>query len=95
VIPLTEKPDPLQAAEDTVTSAFVADNVPVNDELLPMATFPKLSAEGESVSVPEFCPDDCVPFPVYDCVSDASAALLTKEMLPEEVPDVRGANTIV
>lgn len=51
-MPLTEYPDPLHAAEDTVTSAFAADKVPVKDELLPMATLPKLSKEGETASVP-------------------------------------------
>lgn len=52
VIPVTEYPDPLQAAEDTVTSAFVAEKVPVKDELLPTATFPKLSDDGDSTSAP-------------------------------------------
>ena len=52
VIPVTEYPDPLQAAEETVTSAFVADKVPVKDELLPTATFPKFSEEGDTASAP-------------------------------------------
>jgi hypothetical protein len=56
VIPLTEYPDPLQAADETITSAFVADNVPVIDELLPTATFPKFNAEGETASVPGVLP---------------------------------------
>jgi hypothetical protein len=72
VIPLTEYPDPLQAAEDTVTSAFVADKVPVKDELLPTATFPKLSDDGDTASVPAvlllgFCacePEDTPEQPV-------------------------------
>jgi hypothetical protein len=53
VIPLTEYPDPLQVAEETTTSAFVADKVPVKDELLPTVTLPKFSVEGETASVPE------------------------------------------
>jgi hypothetical protein len=52
VMPLTEYPDPLQAAEETVTSAFLADKVPVKDELLPTATFPKFSEDGDTASAP-------------------------------------------
>lgn len=64
VIPLTEYPEPFQAAEETTTSALVADRVPVRDELLPTATLPKLNVDGETASVPEpslleFC--DCGP----------------------------------
>jgi hypothetical protein len=51
-IPLIEYPDPLGVAEETVTSAFVADNVAVKVELLPTATFPKFSDAGETASVP-------------------------------------------
>jgi hypothetical protein len=39
-----------------VTSAFVADKVPVKDELLPTATFPKLSDDGDSTSAPAVLP---------------------------------------
>jgi len=35
-----------------VTLAFVADKVPVKFELLSTATFPKLSEEGDTASVP-------------------------------------------
>jgi hypothetical protein len=52
VTPLTEYPDPLQAADATVTSAVEADSVPVSDELLPTATLPKLSVEGDTASAP-------------------------------------------
>lgn len=52
VIPLTEYPDPLHPAEEMVTLAFVADKVPVKFELLSTATFPKLSEEGDTASVP-------------------------------------------
>jgi hypothetical protein len=51
-IPLTEYPDPLQAADETVTSALAADRVPVKDELLPTATFPKFSVDGDTASDP-------------------------------------------
>lgn len=52
VIPLTEYPDPFQAAEETTTSPLLADKVPVNAELLPTATFPKFIVEGDTMSVP-------------------------------------------
>ena len=52
VIPLTEYPEPFQAADETTTSALGADKVPVKDELLPTFTFPKFSVEGETAKVP-------------------------------------------
>ena len=35
-----------------MTSAFEADKVPVNDELLPTATFPKFKVVGDTASAP-------------------------------------------
>jgi hypothetical protein len=37
----------------------------------------------------------CVPTPVNDSITDESEASLTKEMPPEEVPDVGGAKVTV
>jgi hypothetical protein len=51
-MPLTEYPEPFQAADEIVTSSLVADRVPVNDALLPTATLPKLSEEGDTARVP-------------------------------------------
>lgn len=56
VIPLNEYPEPFQAADETTTSAFDADKVPVKDELLPTFTFPKLSVDGETVRAPTLLP---------------------------------------
>lgn len=50
--PLTEYPDPIHDADETVTSAVDADSVPVSDELLPTGTLPKFSAEGDTASAP-------------------------------------------
>ncbi len=57
VIPLTEYPEPIHAAEETTTSAFVAYRVPFKEELSPTATFPKFSAAGETASVPDVLPE--------------------------------------
>jgi hypothetical protein len=37
----------------------------------------------------------CVPAPLKVCLSDASEALLTKEMLPGELPAADGVNVTV
>jgi len=55
-MPLTAYPDPFHSAEETTTSALVADNVPVKDELLPTATFPKPNVVGDTASVPAALP---------------------------------------
>lgn len=52
VMPLTAYPEPFQAADEMVTSAVVAERVPVKDAVLPTATFPKLSEEGDTANVP-------------------------------------------
>ena len=52
VIPLTEYPEPFQAADETTTSALEADKEPIKDELLPTFTFPKFSVDGETAKVP-------------------------------------------
>jgi hypothetical protein len=49
-IPLTAYPDPLQDAEETVTSALPAVSVPVKFLLLPTVTVPKLNVEGDAES---------------------------------------------
>lgn len=51
-MPLTEYPEPFQAADETVTSDLLAERVAVKDELPPTATFPKFSDEGETPSEP-------------------------------------------
>jgi hypothetical protein len=52
VIPLTEYPDPIHDADETVTSAVDADRVPASDELLPTGTLPKFNVEGDTASAP-------------------------------------------
>lgn len=78
-----------------MTSAVVAERVPVNDELLPTATLPKFSDEGERARLPDVCADDCVPVPVHDWDSDESEALLVNETLPAELPGAVGVKTMV
>ena len=46
----------------------------------------------ESVTL---CSVDGVPAPVNGCVREESEALLTKEMVPEEVPAVSGVKVTV
>ena len=52
VTPLTEYPEPLHDADETVTSAVEADSVPGNEELLPTATLPKFNVDGDTASAP-------------------------------------------
>jgi hypothetical protein len=52
LIPLTEYPEPLHNADETVTSAVEAESVPFNDELLPTATLPKFKVEGDTANAP-------------------------------------------
>lgn len=52
VTPLTTYPDPIHEADETMTSAVDADKVPVNVEVLPTATEPKLSVAGDTDSAP-------------------------------------------
>jgi len=52
VIPVTEYPDPLQAAVEMVTSAVVADKLPFKVAVFPTATLPKFNVEGETARVP-------------------------------------------
>jgi len=77
VIPVRERPWPLQSAEVTVTLAFPAVRVPGNDLLLPTGTLPKLIEVGESVS--------CAP----DDVGGGGGAAL--ELFPIEQPASRRA----
>jgi len=53
VMPLTVYPSPVLAAEDTVTSAPLADKVPVLTVLFPIATLPKVIVDGDTESCPE------------------------------------------
>lgn len=86
MIPLTEYPDPFQAAEETTTLAFVADKVPVKDELPPTATFPKLRDDGDTASVPVVLlgvwacgPEDTPAQPVSaDMPASAKAAIVRR-----------------
>ena len=50
LIPLTEYPSPLHAADDTVTLALVAVRVPGNALLSPTSTLPKFIEEGDTAS---------------------------------------------
>ena len=75
--PLTEYPDPLQAAEETVTSAFEADNVPVNDELLPTVTFPKLRVVGATAKAPVVGGGGCTLEPAETPAQPASTNMPT------------------
>lgn len=50
LIPLTEYPAPLHAADDTVTLALVAVRVPGNALLSPTSTLPKFIEEGDTAS---------------------------------------------
>jgi hypothetical protein len=52
VTPLTEYPDPLHDADETVTSAVEAERVPVNEEVAPTVTLPKLNVDGDTASAP-------------------------------------------
>lgn len=53
VIPLTAYPDPLQSAEEMVTSVLLADKVALSDALLPTGTFPKFKVAGDTARVPD------------------------------------------
>lgn len=52
VTPLTEYPEPLHDADETVTSAVEADRVPANEEVLPTATLPKFNVAGDTANAP-------------------------------------------
>jgi hypothetical protein len=53
---VTTYPEPLEA-EDTTTSAFIAERVPVIFAVLPTVTFPKFSVDGEIASVAAASPE--------------------------------------
>jgi hypothetical protein len=53
VMPLTAYPEPLQSAEEIVTSALVAERVAFSEAVVPTGTLPKFSVVGDTDSVPE------------------------------------------
>jgi hypothetical protein len=63
LIPLTEYPSPLHAADDTVTLALVAVRVPDNALLAPTSTLPKFIEEGDTASCAAPPATDFVPVP--------------------------------
>jgi hypothetical protein len=64
LIPLTEYPSPLHAADDTVTLALVAVRVPGNTLLAPTGTLPKFMDGGNTASCALPAVTDFVVVPV-------------------------------
>lgn len=84
LIPRIKYAAPLGVAEETVTSALVADNVAVKVELLPTATFPKFKDAGDTASAAEGLPGFCLveetaeqPTSVSELVSTNNPAATT------------------
>lgn len=90
LIPLSEYPWPFQAALATVTSEVPADKVPALLKLLPTATVPKLSVEGETPSSagPR-------PVPVSGTLAGLVAPSTAMDKVPFTAPGVVGANVMV
>jgi len=89
VIPLTTNSVLVIVADEIVTDDPLALNIPFNDALVPVVTFPKFSAVGDTVNCPAVAP---VPDrPTFSCEFDAFDRIAS---VPEIVPDVLGENTI-
>jgi len=88
VIPLTANSVLEIDADEIVTDDPLALNVPFNDALVPVVTFPKFSAIGDTANCPAVAP---VPDkPIFSCEFDAFDRIAS---VPEIVPDVVGENT--
>lgn len=89
VIPPTEKPAPVQLAEETVMPELPAVSDPVCFWLLPKTTLPKLIADGLTLSCP-----DATPVPASVSVI-AVVPLSETEMLPLAAPATAGSKPTV
>ena len=88
MIPLTANSVLEIVADEIVTDDPLALNVPFRDALVPVVTFPKFNAVGDTANCPAVAP---VPDrPTFSCEFDAFDRIAS---VPEIVPDVVGENT--